>query len=181
MLFSFAPEEKMKPDRPYKILFLCTGNSARSILAEYLTQVVAPGVFEAHSAGSMPKGKVHPMALRVLSEIHGIDASDAESKSWDRFRDSEVAFDFVITVCDHAKESCPVWPGQPVIAHWGSMDPAAVVGSEEEIYQAFKNVSFEIRRRLELFASLPFEKLDRLRLEQMTREIPNATSPELAS
>lgn len=170
----------MIPDRPYKILFLCTGNSARSILAEYLTQAVAPGVFEAHSAGSTPKGEVHPMALRVLSGIHGIDASDAESKSWDRFRDKEVEFDFVITVCDHAKESCPVWPGQPVIAHWGSMDPAAVVGNEEVIYQAFKNVSFEIRRRLELFASLPFEKLDRLRLEQMTQGIPDATSQEVA-
>ncbi len=165
----------MTSNQPYKILFLCTGNSARSILAEYLTRVVAPGAFEACSAGSQPRGEVHPMALRVLSEIHGIDASDAESKSWDRFLDHPDDFDFVITVCDHARDSCPAWPGRPVIAHWGSIDPAAVEGSEEEIYQAFKNVSFEIRRRLELFTSLPFQKLDRLRLEQMTRDIPHAS------
>ncbi|MCB1233111.1 MAG: arsenate reductase ArsC [Verrucomicrobiae bacterium] len=157
--------------RPFRILFLCTGNSARSVFGEYLIRRVAPVAFESFSAGSDPKGEVHPMTLRVLSEIHKIDASDAESKSWDRFREDGTIFDFVITVCDHARETCPVWPGQPVIAHWGSMDPAAVEGTEEEVFDAFKKVSIEIRRRVELFASLPFEKLDRLRLEQLTKEI----------
>lgn len=162
---------KENPKVPFKILFLCTGNSARSVMGEYLIRLVAPGRFESHSAGSDPKGEVHPMTLRVLKEIHRIDASDAESKSWDRFRENGVEFDFVITVCDHARETCPLWPGQPVVAHWGSMDPAAVEGSDEEVFEAFKRVSFEIRRRLELFTSLPFEKLDRLRLEQMTKDI----------
>lgn len=159
------------PPKPFKILFLCTGNSARSVMGEYLIRLVAPGRFESYSAGSDPKGEVHPMTLRVLKEIHRLDASDAESKSWDRFRDNGTEFDFVITVCDHAKENCPFWPGQPIVAHWGSQDPAAAEGTEEEIFDAFKRVSFEIRRRLELFTSLPFEKLDRLRLEQMTKDI----------
>lgn len=159
------------PPKPFKILFLCTGNSARSVMGEYLIRLVAPGRFESYSAGSDPKGEVHPMTLRVLKEIHRLDATDAESKSWDRFRDNGTEFDFVITVCDHAKETCPFWPGQPIVAHWGSQDPAAAEGTEEEIFDAFKRVSFEIRRRLELFTSLPFEKLDRLRLEQMTKDI----------
>lgn len=166
----------MTSSNPYSILFLCTGNSARSVIAEYLIRIVAPGQFVSYSAGSDPAGEVNPLTLRVLSEVHRIDASDAKSKSWDRYRETEAHFDFVITVCDHAKETCPVWPGQPVVAHWGSLDPAAVEGTEEEKFEAFKKVSFEIRRRLELFTSLPFEKLDRMRLQQLTSEIGSATA-----
>jgi len=159
-------------DKPFKILFLCTGNSARSIMAEYLMPMVAPkSRFEAYSAGATPKGEVHPMSIRVLKEVHRIDAEDAHPKSWDIFKEDGTAFDFVITVCDNAKESCPVWPGQPIIAHWGSIDPAAVEGDEQQIFDAFKRVSIEIRRRLELFTSLPFEKLDKMRLQKMTDDI----------
>jgi arsenate reductase len=116
----------MKPKKPrFRILFLCTGNSARSIFAEYLLRQAAPIRFETYSAGSSPKPAPHPLALEVLRQDFKIDASDAHSKSWEEFTDAQ--FDFVITLCDNAKESCPVWPGQPVIAHWsspfGSGDP----------------------------------------------------------
>lgn len=159
----------MSERKPLKIMFLCTGNSARSIFGEYLTKIVAPGKFEAYSAGSEPKGEINPYTLRVLDEIHRLDASDAKPKSWDEFKDTE--FDFVITVCDKAKETCPFWPGQPVQAHWGSADPAAVEGTDEEKLKAFKDVSFEIRRRIEIFSSLPFEKLDHFRLQELTARI----------
>jgi arsenate reductase (thioredoxin) len=151
-----------------KVLFLCTGNSARSILAEYLLRRLDPR-FETHSAGSNPKGEVHPLALRVLRENYGIDAVDARSKSWEELRGTD--FDFVITVCDNARESCPFWPGQPIVAHWGMEDPAAVEGTDEEKLRAFKKTAVEMNRRLDLFCNLPFDKLDRLRLEQLTREI----------
>ena len=109
-----------------KVLFLCTGNSARSVIAEYLLRAKGRGRFEAFSAGAVPTGRVNPLALWVLKTHYLIDASAARSKSWDEFR--AVKFDFVITVCDNARESCPIWPGQPVIAHWGSPDPAVVRG-----------------------------------------------------
>src|SRR5688572_21053114 len=109
--------------QPYKILFLCTGNTARSLLAEYLIKRTGAGKFESYSAGASPKGVVNPHTLKVLKEVYHIDASGARSKSWEEFR--QVHFDFVITVCDNAKESCPIWPGQPIIAHWGSPDPSA--------------------------------------------------------
>jgi arsenate reductase (thioredoxin) len=160
--------------KPYKLLFLCTGNSARSILAEYLMRRMGGQRFEVFSAGSFPTGKVNPYALRVLSDIYHIDAGDARSKSWEEFGDLE--FDFVITVCDNARESCPVWPGQPIVAHWGAPDPAAVEGTDEEIYRAFKQVAFQTQRRLELFISLPLEKLDRLKLERLTKDIGNQES-----
>lgn len=159
----------MPEPRPFKILFLCTGNSARSILAEYLLRRLAPRRFETHSAGAQPKGQVHPMALRILHDLYKIDASDARSKSWDELRG--IQFDFVITVCDHARETCPIWPGQPVVAHWGMADPAAVEGSEEEVFRAFKQAASELYRRLDIFCNLPLDKIDRLRLEQLTREI----------
>lgn len=155
--------------KPFTILFLCTGNSARSILAEYLANHFAKGKLHAVSAGSHPKASPHPLALATLQGKFGIDASGARSKSWEEFRD--VPFDFVITLCDNAKESCPVWTGQPVVAHWGSPDPADVGGTDEEKADAFWQVAQQIRRRLELFWSLPFEKLDALRLEHATREI----------
>ena len=160
----------MNPNKPrFKILFLCTGNSARSIFAEYLLKEIAPGRFEAYSAGASPKPAPHPLALEILRQDFKIDASDAYSKSWGEFKDAE--FDFVITLCDNAKESCPVWPGQPIVAHWSSPDPAAVEGSNAEKRRAFRQVAQQVKRRLELLASLPFEKLDALRLEAATKEI----------
>jgi len=156
---------------PFKIIFLCTGNSARSILAEYLAKSMAAGKLEAFSAGSHPKPSPHPLALKVLEGKFHLDITGARSKSWDEFRG--VNFDFVITLCDNAKESCPVWPGQPVIAHWGSPDPAEATGTDVEKEKLFWNVAQQIKRRLELFCSLPFEKLDALRLESAVREIGN--------
>ncbi|HWL16488.1 MAG TPA: arsenate reductase ArsC [Opitutus sp.] len=144
-------------EQAFKILILCTGNSARSILGEYLLRAKGRGRFEVHSAGSKPAGRVNPLAVRTLREKYGIDASDARSKSWDEFKG--VAFDFVITVCDHARESCPVWPGQPVIAHWSSPDPAGVEGSDEEKFRAFVNVASQIAARAELFCAFSDEKL----------------------
>ncbi len=142
---------------PFKVLILCTGNSARSILGEYLLQAKGRGRFEVFSAGAKPAGRVNPLALRVLREKYGLEAGGARSKSWDEFRN--VKFDFVITVCDHARETCPVWPGQPVIAHWGSPDPAAVEGMEDEKYRSFIQVASQIARRVELFCAFPGEKL----------------------
>ena len=152
---------------PFKILFLCTGNSARSILAEYLARSLGAGKLEAFSAGSHPKPSPHPLALKVLEEKFLLDTSAARSKSWDEF--CGVNFDFVITLCDSAQESCPVWAGQPVLAHWGSPDPAATTGPDAE--KVFWHVAQQIKRRLELFCSLPFEKLDALRLETAVRKI----------
>lgn len=159
----------MASPRPFKLLFLCTGNSARSILAEYLAQNIAGAKFEIFSAGSDPKPAPNPLALKILQERFLIDASGARSKSWREF--DGVEFDFVITLCDNAKENCPVWPGQPIVAHWGSPDPAEVSGTGEEREKAFWQVAQQIKRRLELFTSLPFEKLDALRLEAATRAI----------
>ena len=141
----------------FKILILCTGNSARSILGEYLLRQIGRGRFETFSAGSMPAGKVNALAVRVLREKYNLDASEARSKSWDEFKDAK--FDFVITVCDNAKEVCPVWPGQPMLAHWGSPDPAAAEGTEEQKYWAFVQVASQIARRAELLCALPEAKL----------------------
>jgi protein-tyrosine-phosphatase len=147
----------MTTKTPYKVLILCTGNSARSVLGEYLLREKGKGRFEVHSAGSHPTGRVNPLAVRTLREKYGIDASAARSKSWDEFKD--VKFDFVITVCDNAKEACPVWPGQPMIAHWGSPDPAAATGTEDEKYRFFINVASQIARRVELFCAFPDDRL----------------------
>jgi arsenate reductase len=147
----------MNSSAPYQVLILCTGNSARSILGEYLLRAKGQGRFEVRSAGSHPTGRVNPLAVRVLREKYNLDASAAHSKSWDEFQG--VKFDFVITVCDNAKEACPVWPGQPMIAHWGSPDPAAAGGTEEEKYRAFVNVASQIARRVELFCAFPDAKL----------------------
>ncbi|NJK92839.1 MAG: arsenate reductase ArsC [Blastochloris sp.] len=160
------------------MLFLCTGNTARSVLGEYLIKRIGQGKFESYSAGADPKGHVNPHTLRVLKEIYKIDASDARSKSWDEFTKNGVEFDFVITVCDNAKESCPVWPGQPIIAHWGSPDPASFQGSEEETFAFFKKVALQIQRRIDLFTSLPLEKLDRLRLAELTKDIGSKETVE---
>ena len=154
---------------PYKFLFLCTGNSARSIFGEYLLRRLGGPRFQVYSAGASPTGTVNPFAIQVLRDCYNIDASAARSKSWEEFKD--VQFDFVITVCDNARETCPVWPGRPVVAHWSSPDPAAVEGSDEEKYRAFRNVASQINRRLQLFTSLPIEKIDRLKLATLTSEI----------
>ncbi|HEY0783390.1 MAG TPA: arsenate reductase ArsC, partial [Thermoanaerobaculia bacterium] len=108
-------------------------------------------------------------AVRVLRDYYGIDASDARSKSWEEYRGTE--FDFVITVCDRARESCPIWPGQPIVAHWGMEDPAEVEGDDAAKLQAFRNAAIELNRRLDLFRSLPIEKIDRLRLQELTQQI----------
>ncbi len=127
----------------FKILFLCTGNSARSILGEYLIRRIAPGRFESFSAGAKPAGKINPLVLRVLRETYKIDASTAWSKSWEEYKD--VHFDFVITVCDNAKESCPVFPGSTAVIHQSFEDPAAVQGSDEEKLAVFRSVRDQLR------------------------------------
>lgn len=152
---------------PYKLLFLCTGNSARSILAEYLTKHFFSERFEAYSAGSTPKGTPNPMALTVLSEDYAISTEGVESKSWEVFEG--VHFDFVITLCDDAKENCPVWPGQPILAHWGMKDPSDE--PEEHRRKAFSQTANLLRFRLELLDNLPIEKLDKLKIEAEAQAI----------
>src|SRR5688572_14355237 len=147
----------MSLEPPYKVLILCTGNSARSIIGEYLLRKKGAGRFEVHSAGAKPSGTVNPLSLWVLKEHYGIDASAARSKSWDEFKQAEL--DFVITVCDNAKESCPIWPGKPILAHWGSPDPAAVEGSDEARKRAFVQVASQIARRVDLLCALPDDRL----------------------
>ena len=162
----------MENNPPYKILFLCTGNSARSILGEYLIRRIGAGRFESYSAGSNPTGRVNGFASKVLKDLYHIDASDARSKSWEEYK--ELNFDFVITVCDNARESCPYWPGQPIVAHWGVPDPAAATGTDEEKFKQFRNAALLLQRRIELFTSLPIEKLDRLKIEKLVQDIGRA-------
>jgi arsenate reductase len=158
-------------NRPYNILFLCTGNSARSIMAEAIMNYKGRPNFRAYSAGSHPSGKVRPEALRQLEAVH-MPAADARSKNWDEFAQPEAPrFDFVITVCDNAaNEVCPVWPGQPISAHWGVPDPAIVVGTEAQIEKAYRDAFFMLDRRISLFLCLPVSSLDRLALK---REMDN--------
>jgi arsenate reductase len=154
--------------KTHQVLILCTGNSARSIFGEYLLRAKGQGRFAVRSAGSHPTGRVHPLAVQVLRERYDLDASDARSKSWDEFKAEK--FDFVITVCDRAKESCPVWPGQPIVAHWGSPDPAAATGTDEEKYRFFVNVASQIARRVELFCAFPDDKLTPLAVQEIGRQ-----------
>ena len=159
--------------RVFNVLFLCTGNSARSILAEgILNHSLGRGRFRGFSAGSHPKSEPHPYAIRLLTE-HGIPATDLRSKSWDEFaRPESPSMDFVITVCDQAAgEQCPFWPGQPISAHWGLPDPAAVEASEEARRKAFSDAFMTLRRRVELFTSLPMGALDRIGLQERMRQI----------
>lgn len=159
-------------DRAYNVLFLCTGNSARSIIAEAILNKDGEGVFRAYSAGSHPKGAVHPLARAVLEET-GYTAEDARSKSWDEFAAAGApALDFVFTVCDNAAgEVCPVWPGQPVTAHWGIEDPAAATGTELERKRAFVVAFGYLKNRITAFRSLPVKKLDKLTLQKHLAEI----------
>jgi arsenate reductase len=155
---------------PYKVLILCTGNSARSIIGEYLLRAKGKGRFETYSAGAKPTGRVNPLALWVLKEHYGIDASEARSKSWDEFKD--VRFDFVITVCDNAKESCPVFLGHPTTAHFGSPDPADSHGTQQEKKWVFVQVASQISRRLDLFCALPDHQLEPLRVRDIGEKFP---------
>jgi protein-tyrosine-phosphatase len=161
-----------QPDRPYNVLFLCTGNSARSILAEAILNKVAKGKFVAYSAGSQPKGAVNPHALSLLQRL-GFATGGYRSKGWDEFAIAGAPhLDFVFTVCDNAaNEVCPVWPGQPMTAHWGIPDPAAVEGTESQKDAAFSDAYLRLQRRIELFANLPVRSLDRLSLKARLDEI----------
>ena len=165
---------------PYNVLFLCTGNSARSILAEATINhlAVGSGRFRGYSAGSHPRGEVQPMALEQLRS-HGISTEGLHSKSWQEFaRPDAPRIDLVITVCDRAaREACPIWPGQPMTAHWGVPDPAAATGSDAEIAAAFADVYGRLSNRISIFVSLPFEGLDRLSLQKRLDDIGGAKGP----
>ena len=159
-------------DRPYRVLFLCTGNSARSILAEAMLDHLGRGRFKACSAGSHPTGRVNPLSLETLAEM-GIALPAARSKSWEEFAGPGAEpIDFVITVCDSAAgETCPIWPGRPVSAHWGVADPAAVVGNDERKRESFRDAARILRRRIEALTALPLESLDRGEVERQLRAI----------
>jgi arsenate reductase (thioredoxin) len=167
-------------ERIYNVLFLCTGNSARSILGEALLNRDGKGRFRAFSAGSFPKGAVHPMALDVLGGL-GFDTAELRSKSWDEFAGPDApVFDFIFTVCDAAAgETCPIWPGHPMTAHWGIEDPAAVEGEGQRA--AFLQALRFLQNRINLFLALPLSSLDDMALRRRLREIGNsegATNPE---
>ena len=158
--------------RVYNVLFLCTGNSARSIIAESILNSTGAGRFKAFSAGSQPTGKVNPLALELLRSSR-MPTEGLASKAWDTFaQPGAPKLDFVITVCDNAAgEVCPIWPGQPMTAHWGVPDPAAVTGSDEVKRKAFSEASHVLLNRIRIFASLPFAKLDRLSLQKKLDDI----------
>ena len=159
-------------DRVYNVLFLCTGNSARSILAEGLLNAEGKGRFRAFSAGSFPKGAINPFALSTLKQAD-LPADGYRSKSWDEFARADApVMDFVFTVCDDAAgEICPIWPGHPVTAHWGMPDPAAVEGSDAQKAQAFRDTLRMLSNRIRVFTALPFAKLDRLALKKHVDDI----------
>jgi protein-tyrosine-phosphatase len=159
-------------DRRYNVLFLCTGNSARSILAEAILNKIGGGNFRACSAGSRPKGRLHPETVRLLDSL-GHDTEGLRSKSWSEFaRPGAPALDFVFTVCDNAAgEACPVWPGQPMTAHWGVPDPAEAAGTPAEIALAFKDAYRMLHQRIAVFTALPIRSLDHLSLQSKLKEI----------
>lgn len=167
-------------EQPFNVLFLCTGNSARSILAEALIRHWAAGKFVGFSAGSYPKGEVHPLALEFLRHMR-LPTTGLRSKSWDEFAVPGAAhLDFVFTVCDNAAgEVCPTWPGQPMTAHWGVEDPAAVEGTDAQKWQAFKQAYTTLEARIKLFTSLPVRSLERIKLQEQLDSIgrtPASTS-----
>ena len=159
-------------DRPYNLLFLCTGNSARSILAEAMANHLGKGRFHAYSAGSHPRGRVHPIAAQILQDA-GLPTATLRSKPWDEFAAADAPpMGLIITVCDKAAgEACPVWPGHPVTAHWGVEDPAAIAGSPEQVRHAFAHALHLLQHRITLLLALKPEALDRLALETRVREI----------
>lgn len=165
----------MADDKTYNVLFICTGNSARSVIAEGLLNHLGRGRFKAFSAGSHPRGEVNPFALRELAAL-GVPAEDYRSKSWEEFAKPEAPhMAFVFTVCDQAAgEVCPVWPGQPMTAHWGMPDPAAVEGSDEAKAKAFHDTAITLKRRLELMMALPLAGLDELAIRREIKDIGKA-------
>lgn len=164
---------------PYNVLFLCTGNSARSIIAETLLNQWGRARFRGFSAGSHPKGAVHPIALELLKRMN-LPTTDLRSKSWDEFAAPQGPhLDFVFTVCDNAaNEICPYWPGQPMTAHWGVPDPAAVEGSETEKWLAFRDAFRLLDNRIKVFTTLPLASLDRVKLQERLNEIGKSRPPE---
>jgi protein-tyrosine-phosphatase len=163
---------KLAQERVYNVLFLCTGNSARSILAEAIINHFGNGRFRGFSAGSFPKGAVHPIALQLLTHLN-LPVAGLRSKSWDEFAAPGAPnLDFVFTVCDNAAgEVCPYWPGQPMTAHWGIPDPAAVEGSDAEKWLAFRQAYKAMENRIKAFTSLPIASLDRMKLQERLNEI----------
>ena len=162
-------------DKTYNVLFICTGNSARSIMAEGLLNYMGDGRFKAYSAGSHPAGKVNAHALRTLERLR-LPAEGYRSKNWDEFaKPDSPALDFVLTVCDKAVgEMCPVWPGQPMTAHWGVADPAAFEGSEEATERQFMDTALTLKRRIELMLALPLARLDSMAIQREIRDIGKA-------
>ena len=160
--------------QPFNVLFLCTGNSARSVMAEVILNALGRNKFKAFSAGSHPAGSVNPLAVELL-EKNRLPTAGLRSKDWSEFSRPGAPFmHFVFTVCDQAAEPCPVWPGQPMTAHWGVQDPAAVEGTTEEKRRAFVKAYTELHRRITLFVHLPFDALDRLALKQKLEQIGRA-------
>ncbi len=170
----------MTDGKTYNVLFVCTGTSARSILAEVLIEHWGKGRFRGYSAGSFPKGAVHPLALDQL-ETHHLRTYGLRSKSWNEFaRPGAPVMDFVFTVCDQAAgEACPVWPGNPVTAHWGVPDPAAVNGTEAEQRRAFRDAYLALETRIKIFVALPIDKLDRMTIERRVDEIGRRAPSQL--
>jgi protein-tyrosine-phosphatase len=166
-------------DKPYNVLFLCTGNSARSILAEVLIEHWGKGRFRGFSAGSHPRGSVHPLALDLLDRLN-LRTGGLRSKGWEEFaRPGVPIMDFVFTVCDQAAgEVCPILPGNPITAHWGVPDPAAVMGPEEQRLRAFREALRQLEARIKLFAALPINKLDRMALKQQADDIGHIGFPQ---
>ncbi len=162
----------MSNDRVYNVLFLCTGNSARSILAEVLLNQGGRGRFKAYSAGSFPKGEVNPHAIQLLKTLK-LPTDDLRSKSWDEFaKPGAPPLDFIITVCDNAAgEVCPIWPGKPVTAHWGIPDPAAAEGSDAEIAATFAAAARQLRTRIDLLLNLPLASIDRMAIQNRLKDI----------
>lgn len=159
-------------DKVYRVLFLCTGNSARSVMAECALNRWGRGRFETFGAGSQPKGEIHPMTLQLLRQFN-YRTDGLRSKSWDEFAGPQApALDFVFTFCDQAAgEICPAWPGQPMTAHWGVRDPAAFVGPEDNKLRMFRDIYFQLERRIQIFTSLPLPSLDKLSLQRRLDEI----------
>jgi len=174
-----STDDRAVANREYNVLFLCTGNSARSLMAECAIGRWGRGKFKGHSAGSHPKGAVHPMTLELLQELN-YDTSSLRSKSWEEFaRADSLPLGFVFTVCDRAgAEQCPLWPGQPITAHWGVADPAAFEGSHEEKRRFFFRVYRELENRIKIFTSLRIEALDSFALQQRVKEIGKVKLPE---
>ncbi|MEQ8740854.1 MAG: arsenate reductase ArsC [Hoeflea sp.] len=169
-------------DKIYNVLFLCTGNSARSVLAEAIMNRIGSGKFRAFSAGSQPKGEVHPYTLDLLRQLN-YDTGFARSKDWSEFAEPDApALDFVFTVCDSAaKEACPVWPGQPMSAHWGVPDPVAATGTEAEKRLAFAEAYRMLNARISAFTSLPLQSIDRMTLQRRLDDIGSGDQAEGAA